>query len=201
MNLLAIDTSSLACSVALQPWRRRLQSATRNRRREHTRLLMPMIRELLAEAGLLRTATRCDRTGQRSRLFHRNANRRVGGSGARPRCRTSTLFRCHRWQPSLRRSLPTSDADEVIVAQDAHMSEVYLGAFRRGAANLPQAIFPERLQIADADRGPGRVVRIRSRCGRFWLGAIPGARCGERQPHRVAVGCCVSQGTLSAAAR
>jgi tRNA threonylcarbamoyladenosine biosynthesis protein TsaB len=39
-----------------------------------------------------------------------------------------------------------SDADEVIVAQDAHMNEVYLGAFRRGADNLPEVIFPERLQ-------------------------------------------------------
>ena len=38
-----------------------------------------------------------------------------------------------------------TDANEVIVAQDAHMNEVYLGAYRRGDANLPDPVFPERL--------------------------------------------------------
>ena len=40
----------------------------------------------------------------------------------------------------------TTDATEVVVAQDAHMNEVYLGAFTRGANDLPGEIFPERLQ-------------------------------------------------------
>lgn len=38
-----------------------------------------------------------------------------------------------------------TDANAVIVAQDAHMNEVYLGAYARGDANLPNRIFPERL--------------------------------------------------------
>ena len=50
MKLLAIDTSSLACSVALQVdgaviWRHEEQA------REHTRILVPMIEEALAEGG------------------------------------------------------------------------------------------------------------------------------------------------------
>ena len=51
MNLLAIDTSSVACSVALECgdnfYERHEEQA-----REHTRLLMPMIREVLDEAGI-----------------------------------------------------------------------------------------------------------------------------------------------------
>jgi tRNA threonylcarbamoyladenosine biosynthesis protein TsaB len=39
-----------------------------------------------------------------------------------------------------------SDATEVVVAQDAHMNEVYLGAFQRDAAGRPVLLFPERLQ-------------------------------------------------------
>ena len=38
-----------------------------------------------------------------------------------------------------------TDALEAVVAQDAHMNEVYLGAFRRGQDGLPVAIFDERL--------------------------------------------------------
>ena len=39
-----------------------------------------------------------------------------------------------------------TEATEVVVAQDAHMSEVYLGAFRRGPGTEVAEIFPERLQ-------------------------------------------------------
>ena len=49
MNLLAIDTSSIACSVALQ-----IGGATTERHeelpREHTRLLVPMIEALVKES-------------------------------------------------------------------------------------------------------------------------------------------------------
>jgi tRNA threonylcarbamoyladenosine biosynthesis protein TsaB len=37
------------------------------------------------------------------------------------------------------------DADEVVVTQDAHMSEVYLGIFQRGEEDLPIELIPERL--------------------------------------------------------
>jgi len=51
MNLLAIDTSSVACSVALQ-----IGGATTERHeelpREHTRLLVPMIEALLKESSV-----------------------------------------------------------------------------------------------------------------------------------------------------
>ena len=51
MNLLGIDTSSLACSVALQHGDDIIERHE-EQAREHTRLLVPMIRAVLEEAGL-----------------------------------------------------------------------------------------------------------------------------------------------------
>jgi tRNA threonylcarbamoyladenosine biosynthesis protein TsaB len=41
------------------------------------------------------------------------------------------------------------DAAEVVVTQDAHMNEVYLGIFARGHDDLPVALVPERLQAQE----------------------------------------------------
>ncbi|MDH3820726.1 MAG: tRNA (adenosine(37)-N6)-threonylcarbamoyltransferase complex dimerization subunit type 1 TsaB, partial [Gammaproteobacteria bacterium] len=51
MNLLAIDTSSLACSVALRVGDVVIERHE-EQAREHTRLLTPMIREVLTESGM-----------------------------------------------------------------------------------------------------------------------------------------------------
>ena len=51
MNLLAIDTSSLACSVALRAGDALIERHE-EQAREHTRLLTPMIMEVLAESGM-----------------------------------------------------------------------------------------------------------------------------------------------------
>ena len=51
MRHLAIDTSSTSCSVALRSGDDVL-ARYEEQEREHTRLLMPMIRDVLAEAGL-----------------------------------------------------------------------------------------------------------------------------------------------------
>ena len=56
MKLLALDTSSLACTVALRLGDELLERHE-EQAREHTRLLMPMIREVLLESGP--TVTRC----------------------------------------------------------------------------------------------------------------------------------------------
>ena len=50
MNLLAIDTSSIACSVAVQAGDA-ICSRHEEQPREHTRILLPMINEVLAESG------------------------------------------------------------------------------------------------------------------------------------------------------
>ena len=51
MRRLALDTSTTACSVALQDGDD-VFARHEEQEREHTRLLMPMIREVLDEAGL-----------------------------------------------------------------------------------------------------------------------------------------------------
>ena len=51
MKLLAIDTSSLACSVALQAGEQIIERHE-EQAREHTRLLMPLSGDVLAEAGM-----------------------------------------------------------------------------------------------------------------------------------------------------
>ena len=51
MKLLAIDTSSLACTVALKIGDELIERHE-EQEREHTRLLMPMIRDVLEHAGV-----------------------------------------------------------------------------------------------------------------------------------------------------
>ena len=51
MNLLALDTSSIACSVAVRI-DSRIYKQHEEKPREHTRLLMPMIRSALIDADV-----------------------------------------------------------------------------------------------------------------------------------------------------
>lgn len=159
MKLLAIDTSSVACSVALQ-----VDSTVSERHaeqaKEHTRLLVPMIRELLHEAGL--QASELDAivlgNGPGSFIGMRIAASVAQGlshGGGTPIAPVSSLAAV------AAEVFAATDAAEVVVTQDAHMNEVYLGAFRRGADGLPVAMFDERLHTqtpvdeldeGDADR-------------------------------------------------
>jgi tRNA threonylcarbamoyladenosine biosynthesis protein TsaB len=153
MKLLAIDTSSLACSVALD-----LDGGIIERHeeqeREHTRLLVPMIRELLEEAGLESTGLDAIVLGNGPGSF---IGMRIAASVAQGLAHGAGI-----------RIVPVSslaavaievfhrgEAAEVVVAQDAHMGEVYLGAWRRGDRPLPEALLEERLQgqtpIAELD--------------------------------------------------
>ena len=155
MKLLAVDTSSVACSVALQ-----VDSAVSERHaeqaKEHTRLLVPMIRELLHEAGL--QAGDLDAivlgNGPGSFIGMRIAASVAQGlahGGGTPIAPVSSLAAV------AAEVFADTDAAEVVVTQDAHMNEVYLGAFRRGADGLPVAMFDERLHtqtpIDELDEG------------------------------------------------
>jgi tRNA threonylcarbamoyladenosine biosynthesis protein TsaB len=144
MKLLAIDTSSLACSVALD-----LDGGIIERHeeqeREHTRLLVPMIREVLREAGLAPAELDAIVIGNGPGSF---IGMRIAASVAQGLAHGTGI-----------RIVPVSslaavaievfdrcEAAEVVVAQDAHMGEVYLGAWRRGNCPLPEALLEERLQ-------------------------------------------------------
>ena len=143
MKLLAIDTSSLACSVALQIGDAIVERHEEHAR-EHTRLLMPMISGALAEAKL--TSQDLDAivlgNGPGSfigmRIAASVAQGLAHGSGI-PIAPVSSLAAV------AAEVLAATNAAEAIVAQDAHMNEVYLGAFGRSGGGLPVPLFEERL--------------------------------------------------------
>jgi len=161
MKLLAIDTSSLACSVALQV-DERVVERHEEQAREHTRLIMPMIREVLGEAAITSRDLDAIVLGNGPGSFigmliaASVAQGLAYGSGT-PIAPVSSLAAV------AAEVFATADAAEAIVAQDAHMNEVYLGAFRRDGAGLPTPMFDERLHtqtpIDELDEG-GADVRV-----------------------------------------
>ncbi len=153
MKLLAIDTSSVACSAALRVGES-VCERHEERPREHTHLLAPMIRELLAE---------CDcRLEQLDAIVLGNGpgsfiGMRIAASVAQGLAHGAGLgiVPVSSLSAVAAEVFAGSDARQVVVAQDAHMNEVYLGAYRRGAGDLPRPLFAERLHghmlIAELD--------------------------------------------------
>jgi tRNA threonylcarbamoyladenosine biosynthesis protein TsaB len=158
MKLLALDTSSLACSVALQVddqlvWRHEEQA------REHTRILVPMIEDVLAEAGVRTTDLDGIVLGNGPGSF---IGMRIGTSVAQGLAHGAGI-----------RIAPVSSmlavaaqviADEgvraVAVSQDAHMNEVYLGLYAAGRDGVPGLVGAERIHdlsvITELELEPGR---------------------------------------------
>lgn len=158
MNLLALDTSSLACSVALQAGSD-IIDRHEEQAREHTRLLTPMIREVLADAGLS--------PGQLDAIVLGNGpgsfiGMRIGGSVAQGLAHAAGLeiVPVSSLAAVAAEVFAESGADEVIVAQDAHMNEVYLGLYAAGPGGLPHLVGAERIHdlsvISELDLEPGR---------------------------------------------
>lgn len=143
MKLVALDTSSVACSVALM-----IDEAVTERHeeqpREHTRLLIPMLRELLDDAGVTLSEIDAIVLGNGPGSF---IGMRIGASVAQGLAFGAGLdiVPVSSLAAVAAEVFASREAAEVIVAQDAHMGEVYLGIFRRDGAGLPVAAAPERL--------------------------------------------------------
>lgn len=158
MRLLALDTSSLACSVALQV-DDTVICRHEEQVREHTRLIVPMLEAVLAEAGL--AALELDAivlgNGPGSfigmRIATSVAQGLAHGAGIRIVPVSSLLA-------VAAEVMATEAAGAVAVCQDAHMDEVYLGLYAAGNDGLPELVGSERLhdqsQIADLEHQPGR---------------------------------------------
>jgi len=162
VNLLAIDTSSIACSVALQ-----LGSSVFERHeekpREHTQILMPMIREVLHEGETAIGKLDAIVLGNGPGSF---IGMRIAASVAQGLAYGANLpiVPVSSLAAVAEQALAETAADAVIVAQDAHMNEVYLGAFRRGDRGRLETVVAERLHDQApidelrADDAPGRVA-------------------------------------------
>ncbi|MEM7432364.1 MAG: tRNA (adenosine(37)-N6)-threonylcarbamoyltransferase complex dimerization subunit type 1 TsaB [Pseudomonadota bacterium] len=130
MKLLALDTSSVACTVAIASdgeivERHEVQP------REHTRLLVPMIQSALAEAQI--DAADLDGivlgNGPGSFIGMRIATSVAQGMAHAVGIRIAPVSSLAAVAEEV---FAIGEASHVVVTQDAHMDEVYLGVFARG---------------------------------------------------------------------
>ncbi|MGI9222346.1 MAG: tRNA (adenosine(37)-N6)-threonylcarbamoyltransferase complex dimerization subunit type 1 TsaB [Woeseiaceae bacterium] len=143
MKLLALDTSSVACSVALtyegEYWERHEEQP-----REHTRLLVPMIQSILEESGVHLSRLDAIVLGNGPGSF---IGMRIAASVAQGLAHGAGLgvVPVSSLAAVAAEVFATQDAEYVAVAQDAHMAEVYLGLYRRAQDGLPAEFCPERI--------------------------------------------------------
>jgi tRNA threonylcarbamoyladenosine biosynthesis protein TsaB len=167
MRLLALDTSTVACSAALAVGDAVLERHE-VRPKEHTRLLVPMLRELLAEGGLAPADLDAVVLGNGPGSF---IGLRIGASVAQGICYAAglPLVPVSSLAAVAAEVLEVSGAVRVVVAQDAHMGEVYLGTFRRGDDGLPVAEGDAVLQpVAGIEVLPGESAAGRHAAGEGW---------------------------------
>jgi len=147
VKLLAIDTSSLACTVALGIGDELIERHE-EQEREHTRLVMPMIREVLDQAGVKLADLDAIVLGNGPGSF---IGMRIAASVSQGLAHGAGLkiIPVSSLAAVAAEVMDTSEAEVVAVTQDAHMHEVYMGLYARGAGNLPQPVCDERLQSQD----------------------------------------------------
>ncbi|MBA8888340.1 tRNA threonylcarbamoyladenosine biosynthesis protein TsaB [Dokdonella fugitiva] len=191
MNLLALETATESCSVALLAGER-LFARSELAPRRHAELLLPMCEEVLAEAGLARRgldaiAVGCGPgafTGVRLAI---SAAQGIAFALGIPVVPVSSLAAL---------ALQAPDGDVPILAVvDARMGEIYAGWFRRGADGLVEPLGAETV-------GPAADVPLATHAachvvGSGWstyhevlrsrLGVEPAWAEGDRYPQAVDV--------------
>jgi tRNA threonylcarbamoyladenosine biosynthesis protein TsaB len=147
MKLLALDTSSDACSVALQLGEDVIEDHVVGAR-EHTRILVPMIRSLLEEAQVSLAELDAIVLGNGPGSF---IGMRIGASVAQGLAHGAgiNIVPVSSLLAVAEEVVASEDADRVVVAQDARMSEVYLGVFERNGNGRVQAANSERIVRSD----------------------------------------------------
>lgn len=140
MNLLALDTSTVACSVALQCGDA-LAFRHAEEPRAHTRLLLPIIKELLAEAGIQVSDLDAVILGNGPGSF---IGIRIAASVAQGLCfgAATDLVPVSSLEAVAAAVFENDDCQRVLVAQDARMHEVYLAGYERGVDGLPIEFMP-----------------------------------------------------------
>jgi tRNA threonylcarbamoyladenosine biosynthesis protein TsaB len=144
VKLLAIDTSSLACTVALRIGDELIERHE-EQEREHTRLLIPMIRDVLDQAGVTPNDLDAIVLGNGPGSF---IGMRIAASVCQGLAHGAGLkiIPVSSLAAVAAEVMDSTDAETVIVTQDAHMQQVYMGLYLRSAENSPQPVCDERLQ-------------------------------------------------------
>ena len=141
MNLLALDTSSIACSVAASQGGEVIDRHVEGAR-EHTKILMPMINSVMREAGLGFADLDAIVLGNGPGSF---IGMRIGASVAQGIAYAAGLgiAPVSSLLAVAAAAFDELDGDRVVVTQDARMNEVYWGVYRRGEPGIPIAESPE----------------------------------------------------------
>lgn len=147
MKILAIETSTEACSVAL--W---VAGEVRERHelapRRHTDLVLPWCEQLLAEAGISKKQLDAIAVGRGPGAFTgvRLAVALVQGMALaldKPVLPVSTLAALALQAPPIEAGYSGDEAPKILAAIDARMGELYLGLFRHDPDELVIAIGDE----------------------------------------------------------
>jgi tRNA threonylcarbamoyladenosine biosynthesis protein TsaB len=157
VRLLALDTSSLACSVALMLGDD-IVERHEEQPREHTRLLVPMINEVLAEGDISPADLDAIALGNGPGSF---IGMRIATSVAQGMAFAAGIkvVPVSSLLAVAAETMAAEDAEYVAVCQDAHMNEVYLGLYSAG--QLPKLLCPERIQSIAA------IEEVQNLAGRF----------------------------------
>jgi len=143
VKLLAIETATDACSAALSidgELRERFEIAPR----AHTELILPMIDELMVEAGIAISQVDAMAFGRGPGAFTGvriavGVAQGIAFGADLPVVPVSTLAALAQG----------AAADKVLAALDARMDEVYWGAYRRNAAGLMEPVGEECVSSPD----------------------------------------------------
>jgi tRNA threonylcarbamoyladenosine biosynthesis protein TsaB len=143
MKLLAVDTSSNACSVALQVADDVLESHVVEPR-AHTKILLPMISQLLADGGVALTELDAIVLGNGPGSF---IGMRIGASVVQGLCFGAGIgvLPVSSLATVAAEAFADNACERVIVAQDARMNEVYVGCFDKSGSGLPEPVKPEEI--------------------------------------------------------
>jgi tRNA threonylcarbamoyladenosine biosynthesis protein TsaB len=155
MKLLAIDTSSNACSVAVQVESDIIEKHVVEPR-AHTRILLPMITAVLNEADVTVAGLDAVVLGNGPGSF---IGMRIGASVAQGLAYGAgiNIVPVSSLAAVAAEVIARHAADKVLVAQDARMHEIYLGRYQAGTDGLPIAEKSEQIckvgEIGDLGSG------------------------------------------------
>jgi tRNA threonylcarbamoyladenosine biosynthesis protein TsaB len=176
MKLLALDTATEACSVAL--WRDGQVLERFEHRSRHSEHLLVMIDALLAEGGTSLKQLDAIAFGRGPGSF---TGLRIGAGVAQG---LAFAVECPVVPVSSLAALAQGiDGDNVLAAFDARMQQVYWAAFRRNAAGIMEAVGDEAVLAPQAVPVPEENQWVGAGSGFDVYGATLSDRLGTRLRH------------------